>query len=118
MTEQTAATSIFLAICPPNGSEVHIRWRGHTKVEDATKELANLRKLLIGQKKKPFDCYIYEAEVPPWGLKAHELDEVDMNFYEEENADQAEEIQRKLDKAIYEVGVLAEEERKAAAQKA
>jgi hypothetical protein len=117
MTEQ-AATSIFLAICPPNGPEVHIRWRGHTKVEDATKELFNLRKLLIGQKKKPFDCYIYEAEVPPYGLKAHELDEVDMNFYEEENADQAEEVQRKLDKAIYEVGVLAEEERKAAAKKA
>jgi hypothetical protein len=117
MTEQ-ATTSIFLAICPPNGLEVHIRWRGHTKVEDATKELFNLRKLLIGQGKKPFDCYIYEAEVPPYGLKAHELDEVDMNFYEEEDAGQSEEIQRKLDKAIYEVGLLAEEERKTAAQKA
>jgi len=117
MTDQTE-TKIFLAIYPPDGSEVHVHWRGHATVEAATKELANLRKLLIGQKKKPFDCYVYEAEVPLYGFKVYELDEVDMNFYEEENVEQADEVQRKLDKAIYEVGVLAEEERKAAAQKA
>jgi hypothetical protein len=112
--ETTTEKSIFLAICPVLGPEVHVRWRGHKTVEDATKELNQLRKLLIGQQKKPYDCYIYEAEVPPFGLKAYELDEIDMNFYEESNPEDAAEVQRKLDQAIYEVGVLADEERKAA----
>jgi hypothetical protein len=115
--ESVSTKSIFLAIVPPRGSEVHVRWRGHNTVEAATKELTTLRSLLIGQNKKPYDCYIYEAEVPPYGLKAFELDEIDMNFYEEPTeSDKAsfEETQRKLDQAIYEVGLLADEERKAA----
>jgi hypothetical protein len=105
---------IFLAIVPPTGPEVHVKWTGHTTVESANIEMNNLRKLLIGQKKKPYDCYIYEAEKPPWGLKVYEVDDVDMNFYEETNQADIEETQRKLDQAIYEVGVLAEEERKMA----
>lgn len=105
---------IFLAICPVLGPEVHIKWKGHETVESATKEMNQLRSLLLGQQKKPYDCYIYEAEAPPYGLKAHELDEVDMNFYEEPNPADMEAVQRDLNKAIYEVGVLADEERKAA----
>jgi hypothetical protein len=105
---------IFLAICPVLGPEVHIKWKGHETVAAATAELQHLRKLLMGQKKKPYDCYVYEAEAPPWGLKAHELDEVDMNFYQESDPADLEAVQRDLNKAIHEVGILAEEERKAA----
>jgi hypothetical protein len=104
--------SIFLAICPVLGKEVHVRWRGHDTIDAASKEMASLRKLLLGQGKKPYDCYIYEAEAPPWGLKAHELDDVDMNFYEESAPADIEQTKKVLDKAIYEVGVLAEAERK------
>ena len=117
METETPAVSIFLAIVPPKGPEVHVRWRGHSTVADATKEMLKLRSLLSGQKKKPYDCYIYEAETPPFGLKAHELDEIDMNFYEETSQADIEETQRKLDQAIYEVGVLADEERKSAQKK-
>lgn len=108
---------IFLAIVPPNSQEVHIKWRGHETVESATAELAKLRGLLLGQKKRPYDCYVYQADAPLYGLKAYELDEVDMNFYEEptpETEAAAAEAKRQLDRAIFEVGVLAEEERKAA----
>jgi hypothetical protein len=116
MDTPTTTKSVFLAIVPPSGPEVHIRWRGHATVESANTEMKTLRSLLIGQKKKPFDCYIYEAEMPPFGNKVFELDEIDMNFYEENpNATQdMEAAQHKLDQALYEVGLLAEEERKAA----
>lgn len=113
---KTPEKFIFLAICPVLGPETHVKWRGHKTVEAATKELNQLRGLLLGQGKKPYDCYVYEAEQPPFGLKSHELDEVDMNFYQEntQTEEELEAAQRKLDRAIYEVGVLAEEERKAA----
>lgn len=114
---EESTKSIFLAICPTLGPEVHVRWRGHVTLKAANDELEQLRRLLLGQNKRPYDCYIYEAEAPPFGLRAYELDEIDMNFYEEPSADDiasVEETQRKLDQAIYEVGLLADEERKAA----
>jgi hypothetical protein len=104
--------NVFLAICPPNGQEVHVRWRGHETAETANKELFTLRKLLMGQGKKPYDCYVYESEIPPYGLKAHELDDVDMNFYEETTPADIEQTKKELDRAIYEVGILADAERK------
>jgi hypothetical protein len=110
MTEKT--TSIFLAIFPPSGKEVHIKWDSYNNVADANKELNLIRSLLIGQKKKPYDGYVYEAIVPEYGLKAHILDDVDMNFYEEDNVVDRNELQNKLDQAIHEVGILAKEEKK------
>ena len=81
MTE-AKETNIFLAIVPPAGEEIHVKWRGHTNKESAEKEMAMIRKLMVNQRKKPYDCYIYEGEAPLYGLKAYELDDVDMNFYD------------------------------------
>jgi len=107
------SNSIFLAIMPPSGPEVHVRWRGHTIMETATQEISQLRNVLLKQHKKPYDCYIYEAQQPPFGLKAHEVDDVDMNFYEENTSTvDIEEVNKKLNKAIYEVGILARDEAK------
>jgi hypothetical protein len=108
----TQQKSVFLAIFPPSGKEVHIKWDSYNNVQDANKELNIIRSLLIGQKKKPYDCYVYEADVPEYGLKSHVLDDVDMNFYEENNVVDQQELQSKLDQAIHEVGILAKEEKR------
>lgn len=101
---------IFLAISPPNGQEVHVKWNHHTALSDANAEISMVRGLMIKQNKKPYDCYVYEAETPPYGLRGYELDEVDMNFYETKTEDEIKMEKKSLDSLIYKVGKLAADE--------
>ena len=107
---------IFLAIHTPSGEEVHIKWKEHKKIEDAEKEMTNIRSIMMKQDRVPYDYYLYEDEKPPYGLKAYELDEVDMNFYEEK-ADMPvqkprtmKDFSNDLKDALKEVAVLAKDE--------
>lgn len=109
---------IFLAICPPTTQEIHIKWKEHKNVADAEKEMNNIRSIMQKQDKLPYDYYLYEAEKPPFGLKAYELDDVDMNFYEEKSERPVVETKPRTMKdfsndmveAVKEVAVLAKEE--------
>jgi hypothetical protein len=102
--------SIFLAMFPPNATEVHIRWDGHKTLETAQFELAHIRKTMIGENRIPMDCQVYEADTPPFGLPIHTVDDVDFNFYREKTP---EENQRAIDAFERSMAVLkakAEEE--------
>lgn len=103
---------IFLAIVPPNSEEIHVKWKEYTKIEDATTELNNIRSILMKQDKMPYDCYVYDAEKPPFGLPAYEVDDVDMNFYEDKPKPMRtiRDLKNDLKKAVEEVAVLAKEE--------
>ncbi len=105
---------IFLAIHTPSGEEFHIKWKDHKTVELAEKEMTNIWSIMTKQDKIPYDYYIYEAEKPPFDLKAYEIDDVDMNFYEERPAGTPQRTMRDfgndLKQALEEVAVLAKEE--------
>lgn len=99
--------AIFLAIVISDGKETHIRWEGHQSLDSAKSELNLMRKLMMGQGKRPFDCYVYEAETPPYGLPAYKLDDVDMNFYREDDPMNNIDMNRVLDRVIQNVKVKA-----------
>jgi len=103
-------SNIFLAIFPPNGPEVHIKWTDHNCVETANEEILALRRQMILAGKIPMDCEVYEAEHPPFGLPSHLIDEVDMNFYtEKETRKQSMDFERTMQ---YLQRKAAEEEKK------
>ena len=80
--------TIFIALFPENAKEVHVRWDGHSNVESAVKELEQVRTMMIKENRVPMDCYIYEAEKPPYDLPVFTIDEVDFNFYREKTPDE------------------------------
>ncbi len=93
-------TSIFLAMCPPNAQEVHIRWIGHNTIESAKTELSAIRSNMIGENRIPMDCYVYEAENPPFNLPIFTIDEVDFNFYRERTPEENKAIQARVESAL------------------
>jgi hypothetical protein len=92
--------SVFLALFPPNASEVHVRWDGHQTVESATKELNQVREMMIKDNKVPMDCYVYEADAPPFGLPIFAIDDVDFNFYREKTKEEIEASKKRFDAAM------------------
>lgn len=92
--------SVFLALFPPNGPETHVRWDGHKTVESATKELSQVREMMIKDNKVPMDCYVYEADAPPYGLPVFTIDEVDFNFYREKTPAEIEASKKRFDEAM------------------
>jgi hypothetical protein len=79
--------TIWLAIVTHNDvksyNEYHIRYEGHTSVDNAKKEILEVRRRLINDEKLPLDCYVYEADEPMYGYTAYNLDDIDFNFYRE-----------------------------------
>lgn len=79
--------TIWLAIVTHNDvenyNEYHIRYEGHSSVENARKEIQEVRRRLVVDEKLPLDCYIYEADEPLYGYTAYNLDDIDFNFYRE-----------------------------------
>lgn len=77
--------TIWLAIVTHNDvknyNEYHIRYDGHTSVDNARKEILEVRRRLINDDKLPLDCYIYEADEPLHGYVPYNLDDIDFNFY-------------------------------------
>jgi len=102
---------IYLAMVPPNGPEIHINWRGHKTTETAEQEMLELRKIMYKRNQLPMDYYIYEAELPTSG-KAYELDDVDMNFYEERTPDSIAQEKKRMEELLAKVKTLADEEKK------
>lgn len=74
-------------------NEYHILYEGHNTLESACKEIDEIRRRLIKDGKKPFDCYIYEAESPHFGLPEYRLDQIDFNFYREPTKEEKEKLQ-------------------------
>lgn len=89
---------IYLAIIAYDNnnsySEYHIIYEGHNTVESAYKEIDEIRRRLIRDGKKPFDCYIYEAESPPFNQPEYRLDQIDFNFYREPTPEEKEKLQK------------------------
>jgi hypothetical protein len=79
--------TIWLAIVTHNDvndyNEFHIRYEGHSSVENARKEINEVRRRLVADEKMPLDCYIYEADEPMYGYTPYNLDDIDFNFYRE-----------------------------------
>lgn len=79
--------TIWLAIVTHNEvktyNEYHIRYEGHSLLDNAKKEITEVRKRLLGDDKLPLDCYVYEAETPLYGYTPYNLDDIDFNFYRE-----------------------------------
>jgi hypothetical protein len=68
-------TKIFLVMVDPKTeAETHMEWEGHDKLEDAMREYAEIRNMSMKEGIKPIDGYVYEAEQPPFGIKAEKLD--------------------------------------------
>jgi hypothetical protein len=101
---------IYLCIRNPIEQEFHIKYEGHETVESANTEITFIRNKLVREGKKPFDCYIYEAETPPYGQKAYLLDEVDFNFYQEKTEEEIQESLKVWNQKVAEVKKLAQEE--------
>lgn len=91
---------IFLALFPPNAQEVHVRWDGHKTIESATKELTDVRTLMMKDNKVPMDCYVYEADAPPFNLPVFTIDDVDFNFYREKSPEEIEASKKRFDAAM------------------
>jgi hypothetical protein len=103
---------IFLAMVPENGAEVHVKWEGHKTIEDARKELTQIRDVMLKDQRVPMDCYVYEAEEPPFGLPVHRIDEVDFNFYREKTDEEKDRSMQQFNKAMeYLKSKAIEEER-------
>ena len=62
---------IFLCVRSPKEEEYHIVYEGHETVESAKEEITYIRESLLLQGKKPFDCYVYEADEPEYGQRAY-----------------------------------------------
>lgn len=77
-------------------NEYHILYEGHQTVESAYREIDEIRRRLIRDGKRPFDCYIYEAEKPEFNQPEYKLDQIDFNFYREHT----EEEKKKIEKVI------------------
>ena len=75
--------TIWLAMITEDESEYHIRFDGHTSVETAKTEIAEINGRLKRDGKIPLPYYIYEADKPKYGYEAYNLDDVDFNFYKE-----------------------------------
>ena len=101
---------IFLAIINPQEQEFHIKYEGHETVESARNEITYIRNKLLLDGKKPFDCYVYEAETPPYGQKSYLLDQIDFNFYAEKTEEEIQESLRVWNEKVAQVKKLAEEE--------
>jgi len=103
---------LILAIRTPDEKEFHVHYEGHENLESAKFEITYIREKLLLDKKKPFDCYVYEADKPLYGYKLYKLDEIDFNFYEEQSE---EEIQKSIDefnRAAAQIRELAKKEQK------
>lgn len=79
-------------------NEYHIIYEGHNTVESAYKEIDEIRRRLIKDRKKPFDCYIYEAESPQFNQPEYRLDQIDFNFYRELTPKEKEKLQNLQEK--------------------
>jgi hypothetical protein len=97
---------IYLAIITPTGDEYHINFPGHATVEAAKKEIETMRQLMIRQDKSPYDYYIYEAAAPYTGV-SYNVDDIDMNFYEEKDAKQVKKEKLEGDAFLGKVAELA-----------
>lgn len=103
---------IILAIRDPKEKEFHIHYEGHETIETAKYEIEYIRQKLLLDGKKPFDCFIYEADEPEHGNKLYKLDDIDFNFYAEPTE---EEIQKSMDdfnQKVAKIKELAEKEQK------
>lgn len=66
---------IFLVMFDPRTqAETHMEWEGHTVLEEAKAEYSTLRNLSMKEGIKPIDGYVYEAEMPPYGIQPTKLD--------------------------------------------
>lgn len=73
--EQKKETYIWLAIEDPiTNVETHMKWEGHTKVENAKKELNYIIGMIRKRDGKYPNTYVYEAEEPPYGIKGEIFD--------------------------------------------
>jgi hypothetical protein len=91
---------VFLAIFPADAQEVHIKWEGHETVESAKTELNKIREMMILDNKIPMDCYVYQAEKPPFDLPVYNLDDVDFNFYREKSPEEIRKSQERFDQVM------------------
>jgi hypothetical protein len=66
---------IFLvSVDPTTEEETHMIWDGHDSLESAKSEYESIRVLSMREGIKPLDGYIYQADKPPYGYEAKELD--------------------------------------------
>jgi hypothetical protein len=66
---------IFLvSVDPTTEEETHMIWEGHDSLESAKTEYESIRTLSMREGIRPLDGYIYQAEKPPYGYEAKELD--------------------------------------------
>jgi len=92
--------AIFLALFPENAQECHVKWEGHKTVESAKSELDQIRTMMIKENRIPMDCYIYEAEKPPFDLPTFAIDDVDFNFYREKTPEELAASERRFKEAM------------------
>ena len=78
------ANKIFLVmIDPKTEEETHMIWVGHNTLDEAKAEYESIRSMSVAEGVKPIDGYLYEAENPPFGIEATELDMAKFaNFFE------------------------------------
>lgn len=65
---------IYLVVVEPNETEIHMKWAGHDCLETAKKEFNEMRTLSFNSGIRPMDGYVYEADKPPFGIVAVDLD--------------------------------------------
>jgi hypothetical protein len=65
---------IFLVSVNPDQSETHMIWEGHTNLEEAKKEFAEMRTLSFNSLINPLDGYVYEGTEAAYGNVAVKLD--------------------------------------------
>ena len=103
---------IILAIIGPGQKEVHVKYDGHDSVESAYDEIDVIREQLMKGDKVPFDCYIYEADVPRYGCRLFTVDEIDFNFYVEKTEEEKRESAIAFNKKLAKIRELAQKEQK------
>lgn len=101
---------IYLAVITPHEEEVHIKFEGHENVETARAEINEIRSRLLLDDKIPLDCYIYEADEPLYGNQAHNVDDVDFNFYVEVDPEVRKQQEEQFEKVMATLKAKAEEE--------
>jgi hypothetical protein len=92
--------AIFLALFPENAQECHVKWDGHKTLESAKSELDQIRNMMIKENRIPMDCYIYEAEKPPFDLPIFTIDDVDFNFYREKTPEEIAASEHRFNEAM------------------
>jgi hypothetical protein len=46
------------------------------------------------------DCYVYEADIPPFNIPIHTIDDVDFNFYREKTPEEIKASERRFKEAM------------------